>query len=205
MRRIEVGPLAPTELGAMLREALGVDLPRPRVELIARVSGGNSMFALELARQPAPGTGAPSSLAETLADRIRALEPAGQAAVTVASAALRPSIELLLEAGVEERGIRAALEGGIFLRDGDALSFAHPLLATAAYETLLPGERRDVHGRLAEVSSGPIARAHHVACAATGPSAEAAEMLEAAARVTSELGDHAGAASFLLRRQSSLP
>ena len=51
--RIEVGPLAPTELGALLREALGEDLPRPRVELIARASGGNPMFALELARQPA--------------------------------------------------------------------------------------------------------------------------------------------------------
>ena len=72
MRRIEVGPLATTELGAMLREALGVDLPRPRVELIARASGGNAMFALELARQPAPGAGAPSSLGQTLVDRISA-------------------------------------------------------------------------------------------------------------------------------------
>src|SRR5262249_3209972 len=37
-QRLEVGPLAPTELGALLREALGVDLPRPRVELLARAS-----------------------------------------------------------------------------------------------------------------------------------------------------------------------
>jgi DNA-binding CsgD family transcriptional regulator len=205
MRRIEVGPLTPTELGAMLRETLDVDLSRPRVELITRTSAGNAMFALELARHPTSNAGAPSTLGQTLADRVRALDPAGQEAVTVASAALQPSIELLLEAGVEERGIRAALEGGIFIRDDDALSFAHPLLATAAYEMLLPGERRDVHGRLAEVSSGPIERAHHVARAATEPSAEAAAALDVAARVASELGDHAGAASFLLRAAELSP
>jgi DNA-binding NarL/FixJ family response regulator len=195
-RRIEVGPLAPTELGALLREALGVDLPRPRVELLARASGGNPMFALELARQPG---GALPSFAQALAAHIRELDPPGQAAVTTASAALQPSIDLLLEAGVEERGIRSALEAGIFVRTGDALAFAHPLLASAAYETLLPGERRDVHRRLAEVSSGPIERAHHVSRSATGPSEAAAETLDAAAHVASELGDHAGAASFLLR------
>jgi hypothetical protein len=103
IRRIDIGPLAPTELGAMLREALGVDLPRPRVELIARASGGNPMFALELARQPVPG-GALPSFAQTLAARIRELDPAGRVAVTTASAALQPSIDLLLAAGVEERG-----------------------------------------------------------------------------------------------------
>ena len=75
---IEVGPLTPTEIGAMLRAELGVDLPRPRVELIARASGGNSMFALELARQPAPGAGTPSCLGETLVGRIRALDPPGK-------------------------------------------------------------------------------------------------------------------------------
>jgi DNA-binding NarL/FixJ family response regulator len=201
-RLIEVGPLAPTELGALLREALGVDLPRPRVELLARASGGNPMFALELARQP---SGALPSFAQALAARIRELDPVGLAAVTTASAALQPTIELLIEAGVEEVGIRSALEAGIFVRKGDALSFAHPLLASAAYETLLPTERRDVHARLANVSSGPIERAHHVSRSATGPSETAAETLDAGAHVASELGDHAGAASFLLRAAELSP
>ena len=133
-RWIDVGPLAPTELGALLREALGEDLPRPRVELLARASGGNPMFALELARQPATGTAAPASLTQTLATRIGELVPAGQAAVTIAAAALQPSIDLLLQAGVEEQGIRSAVDAGILVRDGDGLSFAHPLLASAAYE-----------------------------------------------------------------------
>ena len=204
-RWIDVGPLAPTELGALLREALGEDLPRPRVELLARASGGNPMFALELARQPATGTAVPASLAQTLATRIGELEPAGQAAVTVAAAALQPSIDLLLQAGVEEQGIRSAVDAGILVRDGDALSFAHPLLASAAYEALLPTERREVHARLAALSTGPIEQAHHVSRSATGPSERAAETLEAGARVAAELGDHAGAASFLLRAAELSP
>ena len=177
---IDVGPLAPTELGALLGEALGEDLPRPRVELLARTSGGNPMFALELARQAATGTAVPASLAQTLATRIGELEPAGQAAVTVAAAALQPSIDLLLQAGVEELGIRSAVDAGIFVREGDAISFAHPLLASAAYEVLLPTERREVHARLAALSTGPIEQAHHVSRSATGPSERAAETLEAA-------------------------
>jgi DNA-binding CsgD family transcriptional regulator len=198
-RRVEMGPLAPTELGAVLREALGEDLPRPRVELLARVSNGNPMFALELARQQTAGPSGPTSLAQTLAARIRALDPVGQAAVTTAAAALQPSVDLLLQAGVAERGVRLAIEAGVLVRDGGTLTFAHPLLASAAYETLLPPELRDVHARLAAVSTGAIERAHHVSRAASGPSEEAVATLEDAARVAAGLGDHAGAASFLLR------
>jgi DNA-binding NarL/FixJ family response regulator/tetratricopeptide (TPR) repeat protein len=204
-RRVDVGPLEPTALGAILREALGEDLARPRVEMLARASGGNPMFALELARQPAAQAAASGSLRQTLAARIRELEPAGKTAVTIASAALQPSIDLLLEAGAEERGVRSAMDAGILVRDEDQLSFAHPLLASAAYELLLTGERREVHARLAAVSTRPIERAHHVSRSATGPSAAAAETLEEAARVAAELGDHAGAASFLLRAAELSP
>src|SRR4051794_23015477 len=204
-QRLDVGPLSPTELGGLLRDALGEEVSRPRVEQLARASGGNPLFALELPRQPAAAGGAPASLAQTLAERIRELGPPGHTAVTTAAAALQPSIDLLLDAGVSESGIRSALDAGIFVRDGDALSFAHPLLASAAYETLLPSERRDVHARLAAVSTGPIERAHHVSRSTAAPSIEAARTLDEGARVAAELGDHAGAAAFLLRAAELSP
>ena len=119
--------------------------------------------------------------------------------MTIAAAALQPSIDLLLQAGVEEQGIRSAVDAGILVRDGDGLSFSHPLLASAAYEALLPSERHEVHARLAALSTSPIEQAHHVSRSATAPSESAAETLDAGARVAAELGDHAGAASFLLR------
>src|SRR6185437_8643830 len=59
--------------------------------------------------------------------------------------------------------------------------------------------------RLAALSTGPIERAHHVSRSATGPSESAAETLDAGARVAAELGDHAGAASFLLRAAELSP
>jgi predicted ATPase len=62
LRRLIVGPLSVTELGGLLRERLGLQLPRPRVEAVRRSSGGNPMFALELARRPrAHGWTAPPS------------------------------------------------------------------------------------------------------------------------------------------------
>ena len=62
-----------------------------------------------------------------------------------------------------------------------------------------------MHARLAALSTGPIEQAHHVSRSATGPSESAAETLEAGARVAAELGDHAGAASFLLRAAELSP
>jgi AAA ATPase domain len=181
-RWVDVGPLAPTELGALLRSVVDRNLPRPQVELLARASGGNPMFALELARRDPADTGTLPSFAQTLTARIRDLEPAGQDAVTIASAALQPSLDLLVRAGVDARGIRAGVDAGIFVRHGDGLSFAHPLLASAAYEALLPGERHSAHERLVGISTRPIERAHHVSRAATGPSETAGEILEAGAR-----------------------
>ena len=51
LRRLIVGPMSVTELGAVLRHRLGEQLPRPRLEALHQSSGGNPMFALELARQ----------------------------------------------------------------------------------------------------------------------------------------------------------
>jgi DNA-binding NarL/FixJ family response regulator len=202
---VHVGPLDPTELGSVLGRALGEDLSRPRVEMLATASRGNPMFAQELARQSGAGDGELPSFAQTLAARIRDLEPAAQSAVKTAAAMLQPSIDLLTRAGIEDDGIRSAIDAEILVRDGDALSFTHPLLASAAYGLLLPSERRDVHARLVAVSARPIERAHHVSLSASGPSSAAAHDLDAGAREASELGDHKAAAAFLLRAAELSP
>ena len=206
--RIEVGPLSTTELGAVLASALGARLSRPHLETLARTAGGSPMFALELARSASPAGEAmtpPPTLSRALANRIEALDPAARSAVGAAAAALDPSVEFLLRAGVPEEGLRSARRAGIIELDGSRVSFTHPLLSTAAYEGLLPHERRDTHTRLAEASEGAIERGHHVARAATGPSASAALALDEAADEAATLGDHAGAAAFLLRAAELSP
>jgi DNA-binding CsgD family transcriptional regulator len=138
-------------------------------------------------------------------ERLQAVDPAARAGLSFAAAALRPSTELLLDAGLDRGQLKAALETGIVEADGERLSFAHPLLAAAAYELLLPDERREIHARLAAASTDVVERGHHVSRSAVAPHAPAAEVLDRAAEEAANLGDHAGAASFLLRAAELAP
>ena len=199
LRRIEVGPLSTTELGAVLRQRLGKQLSRPRLEALSRDSGGNPMFALELVQVPGDPAGSAGGLSSVVSERLRAVEPEARAALSFAAAALRPSTELLARAGVERKELRSALETGIIEADSGRLTFVHPLLRAAAYELLLPEERRETHARLARASTDSVERGHHVSSSALAPDESAAETLDLAAEEAAKLGDHAGAAAFLLR------
>ena len=48
--------------------------------------------------------------------------------------------------------LRAAVESGVLVGDQEAgtFRFRHALLREAIYATILPGEREELHGRLAE-------------------------------------------------------
>jgi DNA-binding CsgD family transcriptional regulator len=196
VRRVAVAPLSATELGALIREHLGRQLARPGLEELHRASGGNPMYALELVRQ---GPAAGSSLTRALQERLHGLEPGVWEALSFAAAALRPSVDLLLGAGIEAAELRAALAEGLLEADGERLSFAHPLLGAAAYELLLPDERRRIHSRLAAVSRDAVECGHHVSRSAAGRDEAAALQLDRAAAEAAALGDHSGAAAFLLR------
>jgi tetratricopeptide (TPR) repeat protein len=198
---VEVGPLSPTELGAVVARHLGIALPRPRVEELARVSGGNPTFAVELARREEAVRARPDppTLGQALSARLEALEPEAWDAVVVASAALQPSTDLLLRAGVDAAGIDASVRAGIFALDSGRISFTHPLLGSGAYELLPTDERRTVHERLAGASDSALERGHHLSRASVAPDRSTAEALAAAGCEAAELGDHTGAAAFFLR------
>jgi len=205
LQRVEIGPLSATELGSVLAAAHDRRLSRPQLETLARMSGGNPMFALELVRAGSLDGALPPTLTRALSDRIDALEPAARAAVSVAAAAVHPTTELLSRAGVEDRGLRAALQAGVLELQGSRVLFMHPLLSTAAYDRLLPDERHEVHTRLAAASDGAIERGYHVSRSVASSDADAAAVLDDAAREAAALGDNAGAASFLLRAAELSP
>lgn len=205
LRRLVVGPLSVTELGAMLRDRLGEQLPRPRVAAVHRSSGGNPMFALELARRPEGARVDGTTLTGAVAERLRALDPRERTAVSFAATALRPTTDLLLRAGVERAGLHAALASGVLEFEADRVRFVHPLLGSVAYELLLPDERREFHARLAAVSVDVSEHGHHVARSAVAPDEAAAATLEQAAELAAARGDHAGAAAFLLRAAELTP
>jgi DNA-binding CsgD family transcriptional regulator len=195
---LEVGPLSATELGAALRERLGEPLPRPRLEALWRESDGNVMFALELARGRSTGKGA-ATLPGALDERLRELDAETQEVLAFAAAAPRPSSDLLLQAGVGRAQLRSALETGVIALDGDRLSFAHPLLRSAAYDLPLPDERRRIHALLASASGDAVERGHHLARCTFSHDPAAEDALDAAAVAAAALGDHSGAAGFLQR------
>jgi DNA-binding NarL/FixJ family response regulator len=199
VRRIDVGPLSTTEVGAVVRQQLGVQLRRPEVEIVARHSGGNPMFAVELARQGRTTEASGMTFSAAVAERLRTLDPDQRAALSYAAAALRPTPELLLGAGLDRKALHAALETGVLKIDGGRVSFEHPLLAASAYDLLLPDERLRIHARLAAASSDVLERGHHVGRSASAPDEPAAKQLDAAAAQAATLGDHALAAHFLLR------
>src|SRR5581483_9630520 len=66
-----------------------------------------------------------------------------------------------------------------------------------------PGIRREIHSRLAAASLDAVERGHHVARSLLGPDDGAAQMLDEAAEEAARLGEHAGAAAFLLQAASS--
>jgi DNA-binding CsgD family transcriptional regulator len=205
LRRLVLGPMSATELGAVLRNRLGEQLPRPRLEALHQASGGNPMFALELARQGNGWPVAGATLTGAVAERLRTLDPEAWRTVSYAAAALRPSADLLVQGGVSRAELRMALASGVLEAEGDRLRFAHPLLGSVAYELLLVDERREIHARLAEVAVDTVERGHHLARSATGASDAVAEALAGAAETAAGRGDHAGAATLLLRAAELSP
>lgn len=200
-RQVEIGPLSATDLGALIREGLDEQWSRPRLEWLSEISGGNPMFALELARRGLHGHELPAlqSLPAALRDRLGQLDPAAQEILTGMAACLRPTPDILFASGFDATALKAALSAGIVELAEGRLSFTHPLLGAAAYELTLPDERRAVHLRLAAAASDPVEQGHHVSRSAIAPDDDAAATLERAAGQAANLGDHGGAAAFLLR------
>ena len=193
VHRIELGPMGLGALGLMLRERLGLALPRARLRAVLERSGGNPLHALELGRlvlsgaSLAPGETArvPETLRGLVAERVRGLDGRARRALLEVAALSRPSMELLDATGDE---FETAVAAGLVERSGDAVRFTHPLYASAIYTAATARERRAVHRDLAGRITDPAERALHLALGADGPDDGLATRLEEVAREVSERG-----------------
>jgi DNA-binding CsgD family transcriptional regulator/tetratricopeptide (TPR) repeat protein len=203
---LELRPLERDEVSALLAARTGSSLPsRLTDEIVARAEG-NPFFAEELlAAAGDPSGELPRGLRDLLLQRMTRLDRRTQALLRIAAAAGRDVAYPLLctVAALPEqdarRSLRRAVEGGVLVADRETGSFRfrHALLAEAIYATILPGEREELHARLAaelERVGAPSAElAPHWAAAgrvdeALVASVEAAREVEAVFGLTEALG-----------------
>lgn len=188
---IERVQLAPLSLGAVRRllfERLGLTMSRPRLLRVVEMTGGNPLFALEVARS-LPDRGGASldgdvllseSLEEILGDRVAQL-PAGVRRVLLAVALSGDARTDQLVGIIDDRALDNAVDAGAVVIDGQRVRASHPLLSAAAEKRSRAGERRRLHLALSETARDEPARAMHLALATTGPDADLAARVAAAA------------------------
>jgi tetratricopeptide (TPR) repeat protein len=190
---LELGPLTPDALTVLLAAHTVAPPPRAVVDAIVARSQGNPFFAEELLAAAGDQSGElPRGLRELLLRRVARLDRRTKGLLRLAAAAGRDVGYRLLRAAaaLPERDVReslrSAVEHGILVADRDLFRFRHALLAEAIYGTLLPGEREELHARLAdELARGdPPAAAAELAphWAAAGRAREALVASIAAAR-----------------------
>jgi DNA-binding CsgD family transcriptional regulator/tetratricopeptide (TPR) repeat protein len=175
---LELGPLADDELTALL--AVHGDHPAGALTdaIVARAEG-NPFFAEELLAAADVGDGEfPRGLRDLFLQRMSRLDDRTRGLLRLAAAAGRDVSYALLRAapdlpeGEVRESLRLAVEHGVLVADqaSGSFRFRHALLAEATYATILPGEREELHARLAEElertgAAGPAELAPHWAAA----------------------------------------
>ncbi|WP_435842165.1 helix-turn-helix transcriptional regulator [Streptomyces cyaneofuscatus] len=154
-------------------------------------SAGNPLALIEFdaARSDQPHQHAPLPVADRVSSAFRAriggLPERTRLMMLIAAAEGRGDLPLLLRAsellGADLGDLAEAERTGLmYVMDG-AVTFRHPLIASATYQGAVLARRIAVHRALAEAATDPDCRARHLLAVATGPDQEAALELAAAA------------------------
>ncbi|HEX6238885.1 MAG TPA: AAA family ATPase [Acidimicrobiales bacterium] len=197
-----LGPLPIDAIRQVIGAAVG-SIPRPALQRIHALAGGNPLYAVELARSPdlvANQLGAVPrpTLAEALSERLAGVTP-DMLEVLRTAAALGPCSAAALAdaAGQPTALVSAAVDTGVLTAGNDLLvRFSHPLLASVVLGGMNPLERQAVHAHLAGIVTDPDDRARHLALSATEPDPDVAAELEQAARRAGRRGAPALAAEL---------
>lgn len=164
---VELGPL-PGEAMRRLAQAAAVAVDEAVVARFVARSGGNPLFLEQLARSAAEDEAPtlPGSIRGLVQARLDRLARTDRAAVQAASVLgqrfFLPALQALTDQAAYDP--RPLIDGGLLVRDGDMLTFAHALIQEATYASLLSETARRLHRRAADwLGDGePELRAQHL-------------------------------------------
>lgn len=206
-REISLGPLSLGSVHHVLKDRLGRTLARSTLVRIHEASGGNPLFALEIAQglleageppadQPLP---VPHDVQELVRQRIHRLPETTRRALLAAALQAAPTMTSISAALGREvaKALAIAERGEIVRLEGEHVVFGHPLFAAAVSADATDADRREIHGRLAQVVEGAEERARHRALATPAPDADVAAELERAANVAAARAAPLAAADLL--------
>jgi DNA-binding CsgD family transcriptional regulator len=186
VEHLELGPLSVAALHRVLTQELGRAFPRPTLVRIAQATGGNPLYAIEIARELdrrgehdiSGRVPVPQGLDALVRARVQALPAETRDALLRTATLARPDTETIDPvqlAPAEEAGlVRVEMDGRI--------EFVHPLFASAVYSAAPAARLREAHRAVADFARDPEERARHLALAASGPDSGIARELRAAAR-----------------------
>jgi DNA-binding CsgD family transcriptional regulator len=217
LAELRLGGLDDESAGALLVERSPVELDHKVRDQLRASAAGNPLALVELpqalssaqlaGRQPLPDplpVGA--SMERIFLERTRRLPAATQTLLLVAAAEDTGELGVVLRAaqqlGVAELDLDPAETANLVVVTGQRLTFRHPLVRSAIYQSATFTRRRAAHQALAAVLDDEAEadrRAWHLAAATTGPDDLIADELEQAAERAAHRGGHAAAAAALER------
>lgn len=165
VRRIELPAFNRTEVAEILADILGTQPADALVDRLYDRSEGNPLYTEELLAAGMDGRGAPpDSLRDAFMLRIERLPADAQTAARVIAVGRRLDEELIGQgSGLDPAALQVALHEAVAEhvlvtgQDGQ-LRFRHALLREVVYDNLLPGERGELHLRLARALEGRMGR-----------------------------------------------
>jgi DNA-binding CsgD family transcriptional regulator len=190
--------------------------------VLHQATAGNPLALREISTLLSPGQrsgaeplGAPlpagATIERAFAGRLEGLPEATRVGLLVVATATTSRAEPMLRA-IAALGAAVLLESaedaGLLVVSDAAIEFRHPLVRAAVYAAAAPSDVRATHRALAAALSGDAnseQRAWHLAGAAVGPDAEAADALAAAATLARRRSGYAAAAAALERAARLTP
>jgi DNA-binding CsgD family transcriptional regulator len=198
---VELEPLTVAAIHEIVRRELGRSLPRPTIVKVTAAIEGNPFYALEMARElvrldRASTDGVlpiPDEARSLVGARVGRLPRRTRDALVVAACLSVPTTAL-----VDEAALAPAEAAGVVRIEPDRrIRFAHPLLASAVYESVPTATRRAVHRELAVRLDDPEERARHLAFGSERVDDAVAGALEEASWIAYRRGAPGAAAELM--------